>query len=489
MTPWKNGIACVCVLLLGSSRLMASDVVIDWNNVLLDTIRATGGPPCPISRAHTLVHTAIYDAVNSIGRQHEPYLDFIDAPAGASEDAAAAAAAHRVLITLFPARAALYDAALAASLGSIPDGASETDGVTLGQTAADAILNERSNDGTQNNPPYVIGTNPGDWRPTFPDNTSPPFNPGWGSTVPWIMMAGDQFRPTGPLGMKKMNSLLASRGYADQVNEVKAVGSRNSKSRTTEQTRIAFFWANDVNGTYKPPGHLNSITQVVSRDRRLKMVENARLFALINLAMGDAGLVAWDAKYNTSIDLWRPITAIRLAGTDANSRTVADPNWEPLNPFSPPFPAYISGHATFSAAHAAVMASYFGTDNVTFTITSDDPFYAGLGGGSRTYHKFSAAAWENAISRLYLGVHYRFDATDGNRAGTDLGKYVARNYLRPISRADMDANGTVTMADLAAFTSAYANGQCAADMDGNGVVDSHDLAQFMLAYTKGTCGG
>ncbi len=489
MKTWKRCVAGVCALLVGATRVTASDVVIDWNNVLLDTIRATGGPPCPISRTQALVHTAIYDAVNSIDRLHEPYLDFIDAPAGVSADAAAAAAAHRVLTTLLPARTAIYDAALAASLASVPDGAGETDGVTLGQTAADAILYERSNDGTQNNPPYVIGTNPGDWRPTFPDYTSSPFNPSWGNCAPWVLFAGDQFRPTGPLGMKQMNSLLASRGYADQVNEVKAIGSRKSKSRTAEQTRIAFFWANDVNGTYKPPGHLNSITQVVSRDRRLKMVENARLFALINLAMGDAGIVAWDAKYNTSIDLWRPITAIRLAGTDANSRTVPDPKWEPLNPFTPPFPAYISGHAAFGAAHAAVMASYFGTDDVTFTITSEDPFYAGLGGGSRTYTKFSAAAWENAISRIYLGVHYRFDATDGNRAGTDLGKYVARNCLRPISRADMDGNGAVTMADLAEFTSAYANGQCAADMDGNGVVDSLDLAQFMLVYTTGTCGG
>lgn len=485
MSSLKSWMVCICPLLLGAARLSASDVVVTWNNVLLDTIRATGGPPCPLSRTQALVHAAIYDAVNSIDRRHEPYLGFVAAPVGAFADAAAASAAHRVLKTLFPARGALYDAALDASLADVPDGANETAGVTLGRAVADALLSERIDDGTQNDPPYVIGTNPGDWRPTFPDNTSPPFNPGWGNAVPWTMFAGDQFRPAGPLGIRKMSTLLSSRGYADQVNEIKAIGSRNSPLRTAEQTRIAFFWANDVNGTYKPPGHLNAITQVVSRDRGLSMIENARLFALINLAMGDAGLVAWDAKYDTNIDLWRPISAIRLADTDGNARTVADPNWEPLNPFTPPFPAYVSGHATFGAVHAAVMAGYFGTDQVTFTITSEDPFYVALGGGSRTFKKFSDAAWENALSRLYLGVHYRFDATDGNRAGTELGKYVVRNYLRPISRADMDGNGKVTLPDWSAFMAAYAGGEVAADMDSNGVIDTLDLGRFMVLYGKG----
>lgn len=483
MLSLNRWMVCACAFLLEAARLSAADVVVDWNNVLLETIRATGGPPCPISRTQALVHAAIYDAVNSIDRRHEPYLDFVSAPVGASADAAAAAAAHRVLTTLFPARAALYDAALTSSLASVPDGANETDGVTLGRAVADALLNERADDGTQTDPPYVIGTNPGDWRPTD-GYLGLPFSPGWGNSVPWTMFEGDQFRPPGPLGFRKMSSLLSSRGYADQVNEVKSFGARTSSVRTAEQTRIAFFWANDVNGTYKPPGHLNAITQVVSHDRGLSMIENARLFALINLAMGDAGVVAWDAKYNTNIDLWRPISAIRLADTDGNSRTTADPNWEPLNPFTPPFPAYVSGHATFGAAHAAVMAGYFATDRVTFTITSDDPFYAGLGGGSRTFKKFSDAAWENAISRLYLGVHYRFDATEGNRVGADLGKYVVRNYLRPISRADIDGNGAVTQPDMAAFMSAYVGGQVAADMDANGVVNTLDLGRFMMLFTK-----
>ena len=483
LNRWMVG---ACALLACVNAASAADVVVDWNSVLLDTIRATGGPPCPISRTQALVHAAIYDAVNSIDRRHEPYLDFVAAPAGASADAAAAAAAHRILTTLFPARAAIYDAALTTSLAAVPDGASETDGVTLGRAVADVLLNERASDGTQTDPTYVIGTNPGDWRPTFPDFKSPPFSPGWGNSEPWTMMAGDQFRPVGPLGFRKMSNLLSSLGYAIQVNEIKSIGSRTSKTRTAEQTRIAFFWANDVNGTYKPPGHLNSITQVVSHDRGLSMVENARLFALTNLAMGDAAVVAWDAKYNTNIDLWRPISAIRLAGTDGNPFTTPDPNWEPLNSFSPPFPAYISGHATFSAAHAAVMAGYFGTDWVKFTITTDDPFYAALPSHPpRTFYRFSDAAWENAISRLYIGVHYRFDATDGNRAGTDLGRYVVQHFLRPISRADIDGNGAVTVPDLTAFMNAYIAGQVAADIDGNGVLNTLDVGQFAMLFARG----
>ncbi|MBM4077686.1 MAG: chemotaxis protein CheB, partial [Planctomycetes bacterium] len=205
-----------------------------------------------------MTHIAIYDAVNSIDRNHEPSLDFISAPVGTSKDAAAAAAAHRVLKTLFPSRAALYDAALTASLAEIPDGPGETAGITLGKAAADALIAERANDGSQFEPNYVIGNNPGDWRPTFPDFANHPFNPGWGNTLPWMMIHGNQFRPVGPLGFKKMADLLKSSKYATQVNEVKLLGAKNSTARTAEQTRIAFFWANDVNGTYKPPGHLNA---------------------------------------------------------------------------------------------------------------------------------------------------------------------------------------------------------------------------------------
>jgi len=149
----------------------------DWNNVLLDTIRATGGPPCPIARAAAMVHVAIYDAVNSIERAHEPFMASFPASPDTSREAAAAAAAHRVLASLFSTRAAIFDAALASSLATVPDGPPKTDGINLGQAVADKVLELRANDGTASDPPYTLGGNPGDWRPTFPDLTTPPFNP------------------------------------------------------------------------------------------------------------------------------------------------------------------------------------------------------------------------------------------------------------------------------------------------------------------------
>jgi hypothetical protein len=185
--------------------------------------------------------------------------------------------------------------------------------------------------------------------------------------------------------------------------------------------------------------------------------------------MADSGLVAWDAKYDTSIDLWRPITAIREADSDGNPETVQDPSWEPLNPFTPPFPAYISGHATFSAAHAAVMKGFFGTDEVTFTITSDE-----TPGIFRTYHSFSEAARENGRSRVLLGVHFSFDATDGYTAGTALGDHVVGHYLRPLTpflRGDVNESGAVDISDsIWVFNELFYGGPptlCAASADLN----------------------
>ena len=370
----------------------SADVVTDWNQVYLDTIRAIGGPPCPISRAGAMMHVAIYEAVNSVDRTHEPYRTFLWAPPGASREAAAAQAAHDVLARLYPARQEVYDAALSASLGAIAPGPARDAGVRLGRLSAQAIMAERADDGTQSEPYYPLSGVAGQWQPTWPDYTAEPFNPGWGASTPWTMIAADQFRPRGPLNKRNLTGLLRSRGYADQVNEVRVLGARYSRVRTADQTATAFFWANDVDGTYKPPGHLNDISRVVSAQRGLTLSENARMFALINLAMADAGLVAWDAKYGTGIDLWRPISAIRHADEDGNPHTAADPAWEPLNPFSPPFPAYVSGHATFAAAHAAVMADLF-ADATTFTVGTDDPLYVGP---PRTYRRFSDAARENA---------------------------------------------------------------------------------------------
>ncbi|MGE4197905.1 MAG: GC-type dockerin domain-anchored protein, partial [Phycisphaerales bacterium] len=412
-----------------------------------------------------------------------------DAAPGASAEAAIAQACHDVLVYVYPAQAGTFDAELVSRLALIPVGPSETDGIAVGSAAAAQIIAARANDGSTNNTPYTFGTNPGDFR--IPEDIPPgtePFSPNWGLVTPFAMTRGSQFRRPGPGGFRNMNAFMHSRRYADNLNEVKSIGSRTSTTRTADQTALAFFWANDVNGTYKPPGHLLHITEEISTAQGLTLAENARLFGLMGLAMGDAGIVAWDMKYLTPIDLWRPITGIRLADTDGNPHTQRDTTWLPLNSFTPPFPAWTSGHATFGAAHAAVLGEYFGTDQMTFTITSEDPFYAGLFPGTppaRTFHRFSDAAWENAMSRLFLGVHWRVDAEDANISGTNLGRYIGQNFFRPACPADFNGDGHLNQLDFFAFLSALLNGDDAADFNHDGHVNVHDFFDFLRAYFEG----
>lgn len=483
------------VFCAGSVLALASaapaDEVTHWNEVLLQNFRTDFGEgcPCPLARAGAIVHVAMYDALNSIDRTHQPYLGFVPAAQGASREAAVAAAAYHTMLDLFPNSSALLDAEYAARLALIPDGPAETAGIEVGTAAAAACLLSRANDGSQVEEPYTFNPSPGWYRPTPPE-FNPICNPEWVGVVPWCMEAGTQFRSDGPLGFADMDQLLRSRRYANQVNEVKRLGARNSPFRTTEQTQIAFFWAVDVNGTCKPPGQLFQIAQTISAERGLSLAENARLFAYVALAMADAGIAAWDMKYGTDIDLWRPITAIREADTDNNRWTTADPDWEPLNPFTPPFPAYTSGHATFAAAACFAMAEFFGTDHITFTLESEDPFYQQLPEHPpRTFHSLSQAAWENALSRVYLGVHFRMDAEDGFIAGRQIGRSVVRDFLRPIGESgcpvDFNGDGSVNGRDVAAFVLAWITQDDRADFNGDGDVNQADLRDFIRAYTEG----
>jgi len=423
-----------------------TDAVTRWNNVLLDVIRQVGGPPGPIGRGSAMMHGAIYDAVNSIVTTHEPYLIQVPAPSTASIEAACAHAAHDTLVAAFPSTTINLVKARKDALNAIPAGTSATAiaaGKAVGKAAALAMVQARTGDGADVNLPYVTGTQPGDWRETG----APAASPNWPGVTPFTMEEGSQFRPPRPGGYQSKTEMLASTEYAAQLNEVKKLGRFDSSSRTAEQTKIAFFWANDADDTYKPPGQLFEITQTVSALRGLDVVENARLFALVGLAMGDAALVAWDAKYATDLDLWRPVTAIQLANSDGNSATSVDASWEPLatdpdtgNHVTPPFPAYTSGHATFGAAHAGVMRLYFGTDNVTFTAKTEDPNPL-VNGVTRAFNSFTEAARENARSRIYLGVHFQWDGDHGFLSGTALAEYIMATRLRPLTGSAAGANG------------------------------------------------
>jgi hypothetical protein len=338
--------------------------------------------------------------------------------------AAASEAAYQVLLSLDPDQKTLLDATLRETLSTVYNGRSKRDGIAVGMAVAQGILASRANDGSSASVPYVPGTQPGQWRPTPPDYTTA-WGPEWGMVTPFAIPSASQFLPPPP-------PALNSPEYAAALNQVESLGAHDSTTRTPYETQTGLFWAYDLLGMGPPPVMYNEVLQAVSLEQGNTLEQDARLFALADVAMADAGIVAWDAKYDDN--LWRPITAIQQAGTDGNPATVADPTWQPLGApgqgvvpnFTPPFPSYVSGHATFGGALFAVLADFYGTDHVTFTIGSDE-----TPGVYRTYSSFSQAAQENAMSRIYLGIHYLFDATNGIAAGNAVGNYVAQHVMTP----------------------------------------------------------
>ncbi|MEU8408400.1 carbohydrate binding domain-containing protein [Micromonospora sp. NPDC048842] len=412
----------------------ATDPILYWNGVLLSTYKALDLPPTSSSREAAILHAAMHDAAVSVTGVGNPYrvrvpvsypgtMDNVVAP---SLNAAIDRAAYDVLTALYGGQGQSYSQALTAAVALRPSGvnaAEVTRGDTVGAAAAAANLQARANDGSGNDTAYPVQENvPGAWRPT---NGKAAVSPNWGSVTPFALTSGQQFRPRLPAGATGYADLLGKQEYRTQVQEIRDYGGQTSSLRTPEQTQIAFFWANDLGGTYKPPGQLFSHTRIVSEQRQLGILANARLFGLVALALADAAIAAWDAKYQTPIDLWRPVTAIEAA---------EGPGWQPLSktregvPYTPAFPAYISGHATFAGAWSAVMKRFFGTDAIAFDATTDDPHAVGV---VRHMTGFDDAAEENALSRIYLGVHYRFDADAGLATGRSVGAYVFANRLRP----------------------------------------------------------
>lgn len=385
--------------------------VTDWNTTLLDAVRTASSAPPLASRNMAMVHAAIYDSVNSISKKYSPYRVSIDAPAGTSQEAATAAAAHRTLVGLYPAQAGKFDAALQSSLAKIPDGKAKQDGIALGQQVADQIISSRNTDGITKVVQYTPKTDLGSWTPT-PPALAAALAPQWPQVTPFAMTSGSQFRPPGP-------PALEGAKYAEELNYVKEIGKSDSLTRTPDQTAIAKFWANGA-GTFTPPGHWNQIAEETATLTGQSLEDSARLFALLNIALADAAISCWDAKYE--YNLWRPVTAIRQADTDNNPNTTADPQWLPLVT-TPPFPEYMSGHSTFSGAADAVMSSVFGSD-FGFADRGDRSVNS-----LRTYQNFSEAADESGISRLYGGIHFMSANVDGLSAGRNVGNYVVQNFL------------------------------------------------------------
>jgi membrane-associated phospholipid phosphatase len=405
-TIGKTFVLAALIAIFSTGTAAFADVVTDWNNAALNAIRADRTPPPAASRALAVLHAAIYDAVNGIDRTNEVYFVQSSVPASASKEAAASAAAHAVLVSLFPAHASSFDDLNNATLGGISNGPQKNAGIAWGESVAQQILASRANDGSGLSMPPPSNSGPGFWQPT-PPALAPYLLPQWGFVTPFAMPRNHSFRPSGP-------PELSSAKFAADLAEVKAIGAAVGSTRTAEQSLIAQFWA-DGAGTETPPGHWNSIAQTVAANLGNTMEQNARLFALLNIAMADAAICAWDAKY--TFDFWRPVTAIRYyePGSTWISYIV-----------TPPFPDYVSGHSTFSGAAATVLASFYGTDNISFTNGSDF-----LPGTTRSFSSFSAAAAEAAISRLYGGIHYRSANEDGLAAGIGIGNWTFTHYLQP----------------------------------------------------------
>src|SRR5688572_2520719 len=391
-------------LILVTSQIRAGEVE-RWNRVATDAAIAEQMDPLNESRVLAIVHAAIHNALNAIDRRYEPYrARVITVPTGASPEAAAAAAAHATLVELMPARKKDFDAALAQSFAQMPDKQAASAGRQVGLEAAAALIAQRRDDGANRTVKYVPGKKPGDYRPTPPDFT-PAALVQWGAVRPFVLVSSSQFRPTPPLAPSSARA-------RKEIEDVRVIGGKASSVRTTEQSEIARFWYESS------PQGWNRIAREISVARRLDEWESARLLALVNFAMADGFIGGFEAKYH--YNYWRPATAIRQEDAD----------WLP-DLVTPPVPDYPSTHTVLGAAAAAVLERFFGTDLVSFSMTSGEP-YPGV---TRRFWSFSEAARENGASRILAGIHFATAVRAGYVQGDLIGAWTYDHALRPV-RAD-----------------------------------------------------
>jgi hypothetical protein len=464
----------------GAHQLSGADLVRRWNGIAIDASgldHTPNGPGVPVhtfgeqfgptraSRAMAIVHIAMFDSMNAVMGGYQSYTGIPAAP-GASKDknnpemeAAMMQSAHDTLCELFPSQVPYFDADLAADLGAMPPGQvkDKSKGIALGRNVAAAILSMRSNDDSDD-PEPLIGAGftpsllPGFWREDPISLKKIALGAFWGEVTPFTMTAPDQFRAPVP-------PALDSTEYTDAYNEVKAIGGDGivtPTTRTPDETLAGIYWAYDGTPSLcAPPRLYNQLTEHIAdiMGTSSDPVKLARLLALVNVAMADAGIAVWESKYY--YQYWRPITGIRESdlGTgptgvgDGNPDTIGDPTWTPLGApasnsdgpnFTPPFPSYPSGHAGFGGALFEILRDFYGTDNIAFTFTSDE-----LNGVThdnkgnvrpllpRSFTSLSQAEEENGQSRIYLGIHWEFDKTEGIAQGRNVGDWVFGHVFTP----------------------------------------------------------
>ena len=396
--------------------LSGEDVILQWHRVLQETIRTPGQQPATIFpvRSFAMMHVAMFDAVNSIDGSYTPYLTDVPGTKNASIKAAAAQAAHDVLTALYPTRESVFDTELAISLSGIKDYRMRQ-GIRVGEIVAAQLLAARANDGWTVTPPsYVLPNTAGNWQPTPPGFALAGFTQ-YPAVIPFAITSNDQFAPNPPPS-------LTSAQYAADFNEVKELGSATSATRTAEQTQVARLWAN-VNTPTTVWFVWNNVARTVALERGTTTVENARLFALMNISFHDALQTTMTSKFVHG--LWRPVTAIRRADEDDNPNTTPDVNWSSLIG-NPPYPTYAGNHAAIGTSQSTILALFFGRDDIVFQHT-----WEGAGGATRSYAGFTAMANEEERSRVYGGIHFTFDQTAGQSVGRNVANYIFQNFMQP----------------------------------------------------------
>jgi hypothetical protein len=416
-------LAALCTLFVTTAQ---ADEIIDWNRNLFEAARLNVPPTSAlaVTRNAALVQSAVFDAVNGIDRRFTPVHVDPAAPEGASKRAAAVQAAYAMLIRLYPSQTVNLSAKRADSLAAIGDSQPSIDlGIAWGQTVADAIWNWRLTDGITPAPPaFLGGGNVGQWRPTPPG-----FLSGAGVQfsymTPWVIASPSQFRPAGP-------PALTSDLYAAEFNETRTMGSLNSLIRTDDQTLLSRFWNVSTASAY-----WNQIANSLADKRHFSFSKRARLLALLNLAVADAGIGCFEAKY--TYVFWRPVTAIPLGDTDGNPDTTEDLSFTTLLT-TPNHPEYPSGHSCLSGAAGEILTLIFGK-NAKLTVNSDAPEMAGI---VRSYHGFSEILEEIKDARVFAGIHFRSACNAGQQFGSGVADYVKANALQrvPPGRDDDEDN-------------------------------------------------
>ncbi|MFL6289258.1 MAG: vanadium-dependent haloperoxidase [Actinomycetes bacterium] len=400
----------VLLAFAGTAPFARADMVTDWNVIALDTIPAMIMGP-PQARLMGYVQAAVFDAVNSVERRYAPYAVDLKVP-HASAEAAAAAAAHGMLIRFYPSQKATVDARLSRSLASIPDNKTKNAGIELGAAVAETMYGLSLNDGSDaTDPVYTPGRDPWSWRPTAPDMQ--PRGLIWGRIKPFMLKSADQFAFPGP-------HKVTSAQYAKDLEEVRLLGGVNSTLRTADQTAVAIFWTGSPTSVY------NAVARTVGKAKGNSLIDNARLFALLNMAGSDASVATWHQKYTSNF--LRPVTAIRNADKLDNPALTKDADWTPLL-VTPPHPDYPSAHCAIAGASTGVLRLFFDADAMDANYT-----YPPLG-VTRRWTGFSQIAEELDNARVWGGIHTRTADEHARMVGGRIAELAFTKFLKPAEGA------------------------------------------------------